>query len=128
LRVFLFLGDYLKSSLSKDNKKDFGKIETHRGSFLLNPLSTGVLQKMFFIKIFKKETRRSREDRKKSINPKCLEYIESEKRNFQDRRSNKDRRSDFGRRSGIYYKLSDNQKDTIDTIIDILEAEGMKKK
>ena len=81
---------------------------------------------MFFIKIFKKETRRSGEDRRKSINPKYLEYIESEKRNFQDRRSNKDRRNDVGRRSGIYYKLSDNQKDTIDTIIDMLEIEAMK--
>ncbi len=85
---------------------------------------------MFFIKIFKKETRRSGEDRRKSINPKYLdlEYLESEKRNCQGRRSNKDRRSDFGRRSGIYYSLSDNQKGTIDTIIDILETEGMGKK
>ena len=83
---------------------------------------------MFFIKIFKKKNRRSGEDRRKSINPKYLEYIESEKRNFQDRRSNNDRRRDFGRCSGIYYKLSDNQKDTIDNIIDILETEGMKKK
>ena len=83
---------------------------------------------MFFIKIFKKENRRSGEDRRKSINPKYLESITSEKRNFQDRRINKDRRSDFGRRSGIYYALSDNQKDTIDTIIDILEREDIGKK
>jgi hypothetical protein len=83
---------------------------------------------MFFIKIFKKETRRSRKDRRKSINPKYVEYLRSERRSFQDRRSNKDRRSDFGRRSGIYYKLSDNQKDTVDTIIDTLELEAMKKK
>jgi hypothetical protein len=80
---------------------------------------------MFFIKIFKKETRRSGKDRRKSINPKDLEYLESERRNFQDRRSNKDRRSDVGRRSGIYYKLSDNQKDTVDTIIKVLEIEGI---
>jgi hypothetical protein len=80
---------------------------------------------MFFIKIFKKETRRTWKDRRKSINP---EYLGSERRNFQDRRSNKDRRSDVGRRSGLYYKLSDNQKDTVDTIIDILELESMKKR
>jgi hypothetical protein len=79
---------------------------------------------MFFIKIFKKESRRTGKDRRKSINPK---YIGSERRFFQDRRSNKDRRSDVGRRSGIYYKLSDKQKDSLDTLIDTLEWEIMKK-
>ena len=39
---------------------------------------------MFFIKIFKKETRRSGKDRRKSINPK---YIGVERRDRQDRRS-----------------------------------------
>ena len=75
---------------------------------------------MFFIKIFKKETRRKGQDRRRSINPK---YIGAEKRDHQERRSGKDRRSDFGRRTGIYYKLSDKQQDTIDNIIDILEME-----
>ena len=79
---------------------------------------------MFFIKIFKKETRRTGKDRRKAINPK---YIGSERRNSQDRRSDKDRRSNIGRRSGIYYKLSDKQKDSIDTLIDTLEWEVMKK-
>lgn len=78
---------------------------------------------MFFIKIFKEETRRSGKDRRDSIN---LEYLVSERRNIQDRRSNKDRRNDVGRRSGIYYKLSDNQKAAVDTIIDMLEIEAMK--
>jgi hypothetical protein len=38
LRVFLSLGGYLKSDLSRDDKKDFGKIETqpHHGPDPLN--------------------------------------------------------------------------------------------
>jgi hypothetical protein len=83
---------------------------------------------MFFIKIFKKETRRSGKDRRNSINPKYLDYLGSERRNIQDRRGNKDRRNDVGRRSGIYYKLSDNQKDAVDIIINMLEIEGMRMK
>jgi hypothetical protein len=35
LRVFLFLSGSLKSGLSKDNKKDFCKIEAHRDISLL---------------------------------------------------------------------------------------------
>jgi hypothetical protein len=81
---------------------------------------------MFFIKIFEKETRRSGEDRRDSVNPKYLEHLGSERRNIQDRRSNKDRRNDVGRRSGIYYKLSDNQKDAVDIIINMLEIEATK--
>jgi hypothetical protein len=80
---------------------------------------------MFFIEISKKETRRSGKDRRKSMNPKSLEDTGSERRNFQDRRSNGDRRSDVGRRSGIYYRLSDNQKDTLDTIMAVLEIESI---
>jgi hypothetical protein len=80
---------------------------------------------MFFIEIFKNETRRSGKDRRESIKPDYLESPGSERRAFQDRRSNKDRRSDVGRRSGIHYKLSDNQKDTVDTIMAVLEIEGI---
>ena len=80
---------------------------------------------MFLIKIFKNESRRKNEDRRMSLNPR---YIGSERRNLQDRRSSKDRRKDPDRRSGQYYKLSDEQKDTVDTIIDILEMENMKRR
>ena len=80
---------------------------------------------MFLIKIFKNESRRKNEDRRMSLNPR---YIGSERRNLQDRRSSKDRRKDPDRRSGQYYKLSDERKDTVDTIIDILEMENMKRR
>jgi hypothetical protein len=42
-RLFCFLGGCIKSGMSKDNKKDFGKIEAHRNSFLLNLISIGGL-------------------------------------------------------------------------------------
>jgi hypothetical protein len=80
---------------------------------------------MFFIEISKKETRRSGKDRRKSMNPIYFDNPASERRNFQDRRNNGDRRSDVGRRSGIYYRLSDNQKDTLDTIMAVLEIESI---
>ncbi len=78
---------------------------------------------MFLIKIFKKEKRRKEKERRKPINPK---YLGSENRSCQDQRSGKDRRNSVERRSGIYYKLPDNKKDTMDTIIDILETESTK--
>jgi hypothetical protein len=53
---------------------------------------------------------------------------EKERRKAQDRRHDDDRRKDIGRRSGMYYKLSDRRKDTVDSIIDILEYENLKKK
>ena len=80
---------------------------------------------MFLIKIFKKEKRREGKERRKRINPK---YLGSEKRTSQDRRSGKDRRGDVERRSGMYYRLSDKQKDTVDTLIDILEKDSAKEK
>ena len=79
---------------------------------------------MFFISILAKEKRRSSGDRRKSNG---LKYSGQEKRRRSDRRSNKDRRSDSERRSGMYYRLSDNQKETMDNIINILEMERMKK-
>jgi hypothetical protein len=80
---------------------------------------------MFLISIFKKENRRSNQARRKSDNPK---HNEREKRSPKDRRDSKDRRNDVGNRSGLYYKISDNQKDTVDTIISILEQESLKEK
>ena len=80
---------------------------------------------MFFISIFKKENRRSGKDRRKSKGP---DAIGQENRSIQGRRSGEDRRTAVERRTGIYYSLSDNQKGAVDSIIDILEYETLKKK
>ena len=80
---------------------------------------------MFLISIFKKENRRLNQDRRKSDNPK---YNVRENRSPTDRRCSKDRRHDVENRSGLYYKLSDNQKGSIDSIIRILEIESIKEK
>jgi hypothetical protein len=70
-------------------------------------LPSGGLRNMFFIRILKKENRRSGKDSRKES----------------DRRSGKDRRSDKDRRSSSYYNLSDDQKSTLDDIIAILEKQ-----
>jgi hypothetical protein len=73
---------------------------------------------MFFISIFKRENRRTSSDRR---NHDCAGSSSPEKRRSDGRRTIDDRRNDTGRRTGMYYKLPDNQKDTLDTIINILE-------
>ena len=85
---------------------------------------------MFFNKIFEKKARRSVENHKKpiTISSKYLEYIGSEGRNLRNRDIDKDRKRDVGSRSGIYYKLSDKQKNDVDTIIDFLEITSMGKR
>jgi hypothetical protein len=75
---------------------------------------------MFFIRILKKENRRSGKDRRKSSDS---PHRHPEKRKESDRRSGKDRRSDKDRRSSSYYNLSDDQKSTLDDIIAILEKQ-----
>jgi hypothetical protein len=80
---------------------------------------------MYIISIFKRETRRSGKDRRKAGNTK---RSGQEIQNSPDRRNNDDRRNDIGRRSGMYYKLSDRKKSTVDSIIDILEYEALEKK
>lgn len=82
---------------------------------------------MLFLKIFKKKTARKVGNNRKSvaINPKYIEHIGGRRPNLEDRGSDKIRRSDVGSRSGIYYTLSDKQKDTLDKIIEILETESM---
>ena len=75
---------------------------------------------MFFIKIWKKENRRSGKDRRKSIDS---PHSHPEKRKESDRRNGKDRRGDKDRRGGSYYRLSDDQKSTLDDIIAILEKQ-----
>jgi hypothetical protein len=80
---------------------------------------------MYILGIFKREKRRSGIDRRKAN---AHQYTAQERRKNSDRRSKKDRRKDVGRRSGIYYKLPDRRKDTVDDIVKILEYENLKKK
>ena len=80
---------------------------------------------MYIISIFKRENRRSGKDRR---NARDTEPGVQESRNLPDRRDDNDRRNDVGRRSGMYYKLSDERKSTVDSIVDILEYENLKKK
>jgi hypothetical protein len=87
--------------------------------------NSGRLGKMSILNIFKKETRRSGKDRRKCNSH---QYTGKEERRSSDRRSEKDRRRDVGRRSGIYNKLPDRRKDTVNSILEILEYENLKKK
>jgi hypothetical protein len=80
---------------------------------------------MYLISILKRENRRSGKERRKAGE---AERSVQENRNPTDRRGDRDRRDDIGRRSGIYYKLSDRKKGTVDSIIDLLEYENLKKK
>jgi hypothetical protein len=73
---------------------------------------------MFFISIFKRENRRSNKERRNSNNP---QPSNPEMRTDKDRRTKDDRRNDVGRRTGLYFRLPDDQKGTVDTIINILE-------
>lgn len=79
---------------------------------------------MYIISIFKRENRRSGKDRRKAGHSKSSGQ---EIRKSPDRRADTDRRNDIGRRSGMYYRLSDRKKSTVDSIIDILECENLKK-
>lgn len=80
---------------------------------------------MYIINIFRRENRRSGKDRRKADDAVLGEH---ERRKSPDRRSETDIARDIGRKSGIYYKLSDRRKDTVDSIIDILEYENLKRK
>jgi len=80
---------------------------------------------MYIINIFKRDNRRSGKDRRKAGYTKSSGQ---EIRNSPDRRDDNDRRNDIGRRSGMYFRLSDRKKSTVDSIIDILEYENLKKK
>ena len=73
---------------------------------------------MFLISIFKRQSRRSDKERRNSNNPQPSNL---EIRTGKDRRTIDDRRNDIGRRTGLYYRLPDDQKGTVDTIINILE-------
>ena len=80
---------------------------------------------MFHFDIFKKVNIRLGKDRRKSD---FSNYTGQEKRGSSDRRIKKDSKSVVGRKSGIYCKLPDRRKDTVDSILEILEYENLKKK
>jgi len=73
---------------------------------------------VFFISIFKRENRRAGKVCAVSndVKPIIPEGITSK-----DRRTIDDRRNDIGRRTGLYYRLPEDQKGTVDTILNILE-------
>jgi len=73
---------------------------------------------VFLISIFKRENRRVEND---SILSNQNKSISPERTTSNNRRTIDDRRKDVGRRTGMYYRLPDDQKDTVDTIINILE-------
>jgi hypothetical protein len=72
---------------------------------------------VFFISIFKRENRRSDKDLKKSNTNSGA----PKRRTSDERRTAADRRNDIGRRKGLYYSLPENQKDTVEAIINMLE-------
>ena len=80
---------------------------------------------MYIINIFKRDNRRSGKDRRNAGDTVLRGH---EKRKSPDRRNDSDIGHDIGRKSGIYYKLSDRKKGTVDSILDILEYENLKKK
>ena len=73
---------------------------------------------MFFVSIFKREKRRKVRDRRSPDDP---DPNDRRKIINNGRRAADDRRKDTGRRTGLYYKLPDDQKGTVDTIINLLE-------
>jgi hypothetical protein len=75
---------------------------------------------MYYISILKCEDRRSGKDRRESAKPRPSH---SEMRTGKDRRIDDDRRGDIGRRKGMYYRISDNQKEKIDKIIHVRDIE-----
>jgi len=73
---------------------------------------------MLFFDRRKKKDKRSRKERRAPHN---ALYNGPEHRNEIERRENKDRRNNGERRSGFYHKLSDQQKTTMDGILNRLE-------
>jgi len=73
---------------------------------------------MLFFERRKNKDKRSYKERRV---PNNADYIGSEHRSETERRKNKDRRHNADRRSGLYHKLSDNRKTTLDGILNKLE-------
>ena len=72
---------------------------------------------MLFFKRRKNKNERSHKERRV---PNNAHYMGPEHRSG-ERRKNKDRRNNGERRSGLYHKLSDNRKTTLDGILNKLE-------
>ena len=72
---------------------------------------------MLFFKRRKNKNKRSHKERRV---PNNAHYMGPEHRSG-ERRKNKDRRYNADRRSGLYHKLSDNRKTTLDGILNKLE-------
>ena len=72
---------------------------------------------MLFFKRRKNKNKRSHKERRV---PNKSHYMGPEHRSG-ERRKNKDRRYNADRRSGLYHKLSDNRKTTLDGILNKLE-------
>jgi hypothetical protein len=72
---------------------------------------------MIFFKRRKNKDRRSHKERRA---PNSAHYIGPEKRHY-DRRKDKEGKHDSDRRQGLYHKLSDQRKTTLDGILNRLE-------
>ncbi|MBW1673779.1 MAG: hypothetical protein JRJ45_09080 [Deltaproteobacteria bacterium] len=73
---------------------------------------------MLFFKHRKNKDKRSHKERRV---PNNAHYMGPEHRSETERRKNKDRRNNGERRKGFYHKLSDQQKTTMDGILNRLE-------
>lgn len=73
---------------------------------------------MLFFKRRKNKDKRAYNERRVPDN---AHYMGPEHRSETERRKNKDRRHNTDRRSGLYHKLSDQRKTTLDGILNRLE-------
>ena len=73
---------------------------------------------MFFFERRKNKDKRSHNERRV---PNNAHYVGPEHRSGIERRTNKDQRNNGERRRGFYHKLSDQQKTTMDGILNRLE-------
>jgi len=73
---------------------------------------------MLFFERRKNKNKRSYNERRV---PNNAHYMGSEHRSETERRKNKNRRHNADRRSGLYHKLSDQRKTTLDGILNRLE-------
>jgi hypothetical protein len=73
---------------------------------------------MLFFKRRKNKNKRSHKERRV---PNNSHYMGPEHRSETERRKNKDRRYNGDRRSGLYHKLSEQRKTTLDGILNKLE-------
>ena len=73
---------------------------------------------MLFFELRKNKDKKPHKERRV---PNNAHYMGPEHRSEDERRKNKDRRNNADRRSGLYHKLSDQRKTTLDGILNRLE-------